>query len=210
MPNEYLPELVKENGEVTVRATLESHFISPAAFSILLRVPFTVSDYEAFLEERQRTLQEAIEDLLVKERLDLPPRLRELDAQIEEIELALRGLIRDVLVGDATKLPPHVLQKINERIKVASRKNPALDANFYTTLEGKLEFADLRELQGTVSSRMLKPLFQASFPNRETLAKRFDQLAELRNGIRHSRTVDEVTRKEGEASLLWFRQVLDA
>ena len=34
------------------------------------------------------------------------------------------------------------------------------------------------------------------------------QLAELRNGIRHSRTVDEVTRKEGEAAILWFKQVL--
>jgi len=42
------------------------------------------------------------------------------------------------------------------------------------------------------------------------LQKRFDQLAELRNGIRHSRTVDEVTRKEGEAALAWFRQVLGA
>ena len=210
LPNEYLPELVEANGEVTVRATLESHFVSPAAFSILLRDPFTISDYEAFLAERQRTLQEAIEDLLVKERLDLPPRLRELDAQIEAIELALRGLIRDVLVENATTLPPHVLQKINERIQVASRKNAALDANFYRTLEGKLEFADLRELEGTVTSRMLKPLFHASFPNREQLVKRFDQLAELRNGIRHSRTVDEVTRKEGEASLLWFKQVLGA
>jgi hypothetical protein len=44
--------------------------------------------------------------------------------------------------------------------------------------------------------------------NKETLTKRFDQLAELRNGIRHSRTVDEITRKEGEAALLWFQQVL--
>ena len=50
--------------------------------------------------------------------------------------------------------------------------------------------------------------FEARFANKETLAKRFGQLAELRNGIRHSRTVDEVTRKEGEAALLWFRQVL--
>ena len=41
LPNEYLPELVNANGEATVRATLESHFISPAAFDILLRDPFT-------------------------------------------------------------------------------------------------------------------------------------------------------------------------
>ena len=26
--------------------------------------------------------------------------------------------------------------------------------------------------------------------------------------IRHSRTVDEVTRKEGEAAILWFEKVL--
>ena len=37
---------------------------------------------------------------------------------------------------------------------------------------------------------------------------RFAQLAELRNRLRHSRTVDDVTRKDGEVALLWFRQVL--
>ena len=40
--------------------------------------------------------------------------------------------------------------------------------------------------------------------NKQTLSAKFGQLAELRNGIRHSRTVDEVTRKEGEAAILWF------
>ena len=208
LPNEYLPELIKANGEATVRATFESHLISPAAFAILLRDPFTPSDYEAFLTERQRTLQEAIEDLLVKERLDLPPQLRELDAHVEAVELALRGLIGKALDGDAAKLPPYVLQKIDERLQAAFKKNPALDANHYGTLVGKLEYADLRELQDTLTSRALASLFHPRFPNKETLVKRFDQLAELRNGIRHSRTVDEVTRKEGEASLLWFNQVL--
>jgi hypothetical protein len=210
LPNEYLPELIKSNGEATVRATLESHFISPTALAILLRDPFTPSDFEVFLTERQRTLQEAIEDLLVKERLDLPPQLRELDAQIESVELALRGLIVAALGGDAAKLPPHVLQKVDERVQAAAKKNPALDANHYAGLAGKLEYADLRELQDTVASKALVQAFQSRFPNKETLVKRFDQFAELRNGIRHSRTVDEVTRKEGEAALLWFKQVLGA
>ena len=40
------------------------------------------------------------------------------------------------------------------------------------------------------------------------LVKKFDQLAELQNGIRHSRTVDDVTRREGEAAVLRFKQVL--
>jgi hypothetical protein len=42
---------------------------------------------------------------------------------------------------------------------------------------------------------------------RWTTVKRFDQLAELRTGIRHSRTVDDITRKAGEAALSWFQQV---
>jgi hypothetical protein len=208
LPNEYLPELIAANGEATVRGTLESHFISPAAFDILLRNPFGAADFEEFVAERQRTILEAIEDLLVKERLDLPPQLRDLDAQIEKIELALRRTISDTLSDDESKLPPHVRQKVNERLQAAAKKNAALDANHYATLTGKLEYADLRELQDTIAGKALGSLFQARFPNKETLAKRFDQLAELRNGIRHSRSVDEVTRKEGEAAILWFRQVL--
>jgi hypothetical protein len=208
LPNEYLPELIAANGEDTVRATLESHLISPAAFDILLRKPFGAGDFEDFLAGRQRTIQEAIEDLLIKERLDLPPQLRELDAQIEKIELGLRQAICDALAGDESKLPPHVQQKVNERLQSMAKKNAALDASHYATLAGKLEYADLRELQDTVASKALGPLFQARFPNKETLSKRFDQLAELRNGIRHSRTVDEVTRKEGEAAIVWFKQVL--
>ena len=208
LPNEYLPELMKENGEATVRATLESHLISPHALEILLRDPFTSSDYEAFLAERQRTLQEAIEDLLIKERLGLPPGLREMDAEIESAELALRKVICKALGEERAKLPPHVLQKVDERIQSALKKNPALDASHYDALDGTLEYADLRELQATITNKGLKPVFQAQFPNVELVVKRFDQLAELRNGIRHSRTVNEVTRKEGEAALLWFQQVL--
>lgn len=65
LPNEYLPKLIADNDEGTVREILESHLISTAAFDILLRDPFYPEDFEAFLSERQRTFQVAIEDLLV-------------------------------------------------------------------------------------------------------------------------------------------------
>lgn len=208
LPNEYLPELIRQNGEATVRATLESHLISPVAFDILLRSPFEPADYEDFLTERQRTIQEAIEDLLVKERLDLSPQLRELDAEIEKVELALRRLVDKALDGDAGALPPHVRQKVEDRLRTAAKKNPALDNAHYATLIGRLEFADLRELQDTFTNKALWSRFEARFATKELLTKRLDQLADLRNAIRHSRTVDTVTRKEGEAALAWFRKVL--
>lgn len=37
---------------------------------------------------------------------------------------------------------------------------------------------------------------------------RFGQLAELRNAIRHSRTLTDVVVKDGEAALLWFDSML--
>ena len=91
----------------SVLAVLESHSISPAAFAVLLRDPFTADDFHAFISERQRTVIEAIESLLIKKRLDLSPRLRDLDQQIENIELALRERIAETLGDDPARLPPH-------------------------------------------------------------------------------------------------------
>jgi hypothetical protein len=208
LPNAYLPELIANNGESAVRDILESHFISPAALTILLRDPFRPGDFEAFIAERQRTLQEAIENLLVKERLDLPLQLRELDAAVERAELALREVIRVAIGGDPAQLPPHVLQKVEERIQRAAKKNAAFNADFYQTASGKLEYCDLSDLKDIVTAKASWPRFEPRFGNKETLVGKFGQLAELRNGIRHSRTVDEITRKEGEAAILWFEEVL--
>lgn len=91
---------------------------------------------------------------------------------------------------------------------MASRKNAAIDLEQYKQLSKRLEFADLRELQDIITNKTLWVDFESRFLNKEVLLGKFNQLAELRNGIRHSRTVDEITRKEGEASVLWFEQVL--
>ncbi len=208
LPNEYLPELIAENGEATVLAILESHFISKTALEILLRNPFTPEDYEDFIAERHRTLLDGIENLLIKERLDLPPNLRALDAAIEGIELGLRGVIVDAIENDPSLLPPHLLDNAQQRIQRALRKNASLDAERYDVADGVLEHFDLREVQDTILSKTLWERFANRFTNKEALSQKFSQLAELRNSIRHSRTVDEIARKEGEAALVWFEKVL--
>lgn len=208
LPNQYLPRLIANNDEETVRKLLESHFISPAAFDILMRDPFTSDDFESFLAERQRTIQDAIEDLLIKSRLDLPPRIREIDAEIEAVELKLRDVIAQTLKNDPDALPTHVQQKIKGRLQTAAKKNPALDLQKYESLNAQLEYADLRELQDTIVTKALWMNFVNRFQSKENLNNRFGQLAELRNSIRHSRSVSEVVRKDGEAALLWFNDVL--
>lgn len=208
MPNEYLPDLIASNGESNVRAIFESHLISPAAFEILLRNPFGADDFEAFISERQKTIQEAIENLLIKERLDLSPHLREIDEHVEKVELSIRKRILETLTEHSELPPSHVMQKVNERIARAAKKDASFNAEDYGALARQLEYFDLRELQDTIVSKTLWPHFESAFKNKEALATKFDQLAEARNGIRHSRTLSEIAKKEGEAALLWFDQVL--
>lgn len=99
--------------------------------------------------------------------------------------------------------------KIDQRLQSAAKKNPALNLDYYSTLAGRLEYADMRELQDAIVNKSTWPLYESLFGSKETLSKRLDQLCELRNGIRHSRAVDEVARLEGEAAVKWFNQVLN-
>ena len=207
LPNEYLPEMIKKNGEGRVRAILESHLISPAAFDILMREEFSPSDFEEFINERQRTFVEAIESLLIKERLDLSPDLRDLDERVEVVELGLRSRIETNLNGEESPFPQHVTDKLRLRMNRTQRKNPAFDKDYYATTGGMLEFCDLQELKDIILAKTNWPQFSDAFTTKEDFSKRVDQLAEMRNGIRHSRTVDEISKKDGEAALLWFEKV---
>lgn len=209
LPNQYLPELIQRSGIDEVEAMLSTHFISKKAMEILLKPDFGVDDFEEFITERQKAIHEGIEDLLIKQRLNLPPVIRELDIKIEEIELSLRSMIMNICQNDISLIPQHIIQKVDVRIKQATRKNPSLETDKFKTLEGVLEFFDFRELQDTIVSNALWSRFQNTFQNKESLAQKFNQLAELRNCIRHSRPIDDIVEKEGEASILWFKRILD-
>jgi hypothetical protein len=105
---------------------------------------------------------------------------------------------------DTTQIPDHVLQKAFDRVRQKARKNPGFEEDRHLTLPSILEYFDLRELQDTIVNKPLWPTFQARFGTPQQLEIRFNQLGELRNSIRHTRSVDEVTSKDGQAALAWF------
>lgn len=208
LPNQYLPEWIQHSSESQVRATLETHLISPAAFDILLRDPFGPTDFEAFIGERQKSIQEAIQSLLIKERLDLPPQLRELDEGVEQVELGLRSVISETLGGRLDRLPPNIADELNRRLQADARRNAALDVEAFDDLEARLQYSDFRELQDIITNRMLWEEFEPRFKNKQGLMTKFEQVANLRNDIRHSRSTTEVRRMEGQAAILWFQDVM--
>ena len=208
LPNAYLPELMRSVGEDRVRVTLESHLVSDQAFNILLRKDFGPDTFEEFLSERKRSVMAAIRDvgyihLLPETRV----RLRKLDSEVTAVELGLRVLIADRLGNDPTRLPARILQKINDRTPQPS-----------STLAGLLEYSDLQDLKEVILSKhrwegsdgkSLKELFQDNFGKDQALLDaRFNHFVKLRNAIRHVRTADEITLKDGEAAILWLQKVL--
>jgi hypothetical protein len=208
LPNEYLPEMIKQSGEEAVKNIISTHFIDERCFEILMRNPFEEKDFDEFITMRQKNIKDAIENLLIKQRLDLSLDLRNLDKDIESIELRIREFLEEVLEGNIDELPQHIKQRAEERISHTAKKNPTFDLERYKTFRGLLEFFDLRETQNIFISKSLWPRFQDRFKNKEILIQKYDQIAELRNCIRHSRSADDIVKKEGEAAVLWFKKVL--
>ena len=201
-PDIYIDALRKNKGDEALRAQCV-----PVDEDLL-----DVARYDAFLGRRRDLIAECLNAFLGPDRdggshWERDPVLRTLDERIEEIELRLRALVTAGVDGDPSAIPPHVQQKINERIAPALRKNPSLAATTQT-LAAKLTYCDLRELLDIISSKSLWPVMEARFGTKEMLSARGSQLAELRNTIRHSREMNEVTRKDGEAAVLWFDQTL--
>ena len=222
LPCEYLPDWIdsSSNGKQEVLKVLETHLVSAAALEILLRKPFTADDFEEFLVERQQTLRRELGTLLPEEppafsstatatgrRSTRPGLLEELDRKVEQVELGLRKLVDERLEGNADSVPSNVLGNVRKRIRAEIRRAPTV-RKAQRSLSEELAYFDLRELEHTICSRTSWAFFESVFRSKETLAGRFNQLAELRNRIRHSRPVDEVTIKDGEAAIHWFTQAL--
>ena len=201
-PSDYLKDLLEAHGPALFSAQC-----MPTDHDLL-----NVESYDRFLISRRELITERLNEFLRsaelgQPRVEVDPRLRELDARIEAVELEVRAVVGRGLQDDAALLPEAIRQKVADRVTTALRANPG-HAGRYDTLAAKLEFCDFRDLQEIITMRTMWSTFEPQFGTKDNLNVRFSQLAALRNAIRHSRTVDDVTRKDGEVALLWFRESL--
>jgi hypothetical protein len=212
MPNEYLQEMFENNDKDKVYNVLASHLISKKATEILLRNPFTKSDYLAFLDERRKTIIQAIENRLIKEAVPLAPVLKDLNEQIERVELGLRALISKKLASTpkpfTSVTPSNIQTKVNERIEKELKKYPHFKEADFDSFDKKLVYFDLQEYLQLIINANCWQYFEQLFKSKERLTLKFNQLAGLRNAIRHSREVNDVDRLEGEAAIRWFDDIL--
>ncbi len=212
MPNQYIKEMLDNNDQDKVFDVLRSHLISRKAADILLRDPFTKSDFEEFLQERLETIRDAIDDQLIKEKVEIPLALQKLNNEVEAIELKLRELLIEKTNGEAdayrTHTPQHIQEKVNKRIATELKKKPGLSDENFNKFRERLKYFDLFEYYDTIVSKANWHLFEGVFGSKPQLENRFNQLSTLRNCIRHSRDISSIEKLDGEASIAWFKQIL--
>jgi len=210
MPFDYLKEMKENNGDAKFYKIMESHLISKKATEILLRNPFTKEDYYEFIAEREKTVKTYIQTQIIEDYIPLSPQLKELDSKIESLELKLRDLIAEKIDDEQfnIQVPPHILEKVNKRIQNTLRKNPGLNPEDFRQLRKRLDYFDLQEYCDLIISRDTWELFEPTFRNKQMLQEKFSKLGELRNSIRHSRELSEVTILEGKAAIIWFGELI--
>jgi hypothetical protein len=213
LPNVYLKKMLATSNKNKVYEVLASHLISKKAIDILLRNNFTIDDYFEFLNERKETIIAQINKSIIDNSIDLPDDLKAFDNQIEKIELFFRELILEELnlktSNDVKEcLPSHIVDKITQKLKRERKRNPALIESNFNNATYWLQFLDLQEILQTFTAKNHWLLFESKFGSKEKLNTEFNDMASLRNALRHSRDVDKITRMKGEASILWFEQQL--
>ena len=204
-PAEYLPKIDAEQ--------LRKQFV-PTDSSL-----YTVDNYELFLEKRRKKLTEGINSFLKSFYEDsakggINKDLQHYDQEIEKIEISLRNILAERLEfaceldAFAELIPNHVKEKVNARVKNWLGKNPGEDKSQFYDLRRRLDFFDMQEYKDVIAAKQNYPSFEELFGKKGTLEIRFNQIAELRNSIRHSRDVTDATIKDGEAAIAWFGSVI--
>jgi hypothetical protein len=204
-PSVYLKEIRAALG-AELDSVLASHMLPTGE-----QGPLCDDDFDGFLAWRTERLLDALLEhtgAVGAAPAPVDHKRAKLDARLEAVELALRELIVAKLDNEASLVPGHVRQTVNERVGAVSRKNPGHRLARDGRLSEQLDYFDLRDIQELIVAKPTWPLFENVFQTRELLDVRFSQIAELRNAIRHIRTVTDVMIKDGEAAILWFEQAL--
>lgn len=135
------------------------------------------------------------------------------DRHIEMIEIALRQLVLSTFSIRSLKdfkriIPSSIQDKISYAIEREEKKNPALVSSNRESPEYLIQFTDLQELQAVFTAKSNWEGVKQLFGTKENLTSEFNNLSGLRNTIRHSRLLDEITLLKGQAAIKWFMMQL--
>ena len=105
-----------------------------------------------------------------------------------------------------SKLSSGVRQRVEEKLKQRVKRHPSND-NDISCLE-RLSFCDIMDYSEIILSNW--SIFEKTFGSKAEVEKHFLNLKEYRNALKHVRAMNNVERKQGEASLEWVYLIVNA
>ncbi len=136
--------------------------------------------------------------------------LSEENIEIERIEIELRKFIIEKLQINSLQsykqvVPQPLQEKVKESVGKEQKKNPALVSSKIDDYGYHMQFLDLRDLETILIAKNNWVNVADCFGTKENLAIEFNNLAGLRNPVRHSRNVDDISLLKGKAAIKWFK-----
>ncbi len=203
--NEFLTDKYSSN-EQALTEVLESHTISAVGLALLQS-----DNFDGFLEEREKSIIRVI-----RSKIGLSPDTEEVletapETAVDELELNLRDFIDSHLskafgadYWDA-KVSNGVKQRVEQKLEQRFKRHPA-ERSQPISARNRFDYCDIMDYQETISVNW--DIFESVFGSRGEVEKHFLQLKEYRNAVKHGRVMNNVERKQGEASYEWLISIL--
>lgn len=211
-PSEYVPLFISEkfdNNEKSFADCLGSHLIDDVCLSSMKE-----DKIDEFLIARQLILKKEFRKKIgggseIEAKIEDDP-----NAVIDEVEEKIRVLIDETLTSKnsdywSTLIPQGVREHVAEKITHHNGRHPG-DVNMERDGYEKLCFCDIMDYLDIIILKTNWADFEGRFGKKSQVEKHFGNIAEYRNCIKHSRSANNVVKKQGEASLEWIYSVLRA
>lgn len=205
-PSEYISLFIKNyynQQEQKFIDVLDTHFIDDSCLQFMKD-----DNFDNFLKSRQSLLKKEYRNRIgggseVESKIEDDP-----DETINELEEKIRILIDKKLSSEnndywASLIPQGVKDRVKEKVDYHFSKHPS-DGTKELSNYDKLCFCDISDYHEIITSRLNWHLFETIFGKKSETDKHFGNLKEYRNCIKHSRPMNNVIRKQGEASLEWI------
>ncbi len=102
-------------------------------------------------------------------------------------------------------IPADIKEVVDKKIQDEARRHPYKLEEFLRD-DVRITFLDIMDYLKIINANW--NLFESFFGNKNVLEEHFKALKYFRNPVKHSRDLSIVDKKRGEASVLWFEEIL--
>lgn len=208
-PSVYIPEFIKVKyggDKDKFRSVLESHYINDEVY-----VHLSNDNFAEFLKARGDSLRKEIkrevgEQSLLEDQMEESP---------EKIVDTLENKVREFLDAHLKEsygedywenVSPGVRQRVAEKLKQRYKRHPGTKTSI-TGIE-RLSFCDVMDYSEIILKSWI--IFEEAFGSKSEVEKHFLNLKEYRDALKHNRVMNNVEKKQGEASFEWIYLIADS